>query len=81
MTEREMATCTGCGRAHDASSWRRLELVDRIARDRLAAVVTSWPAEIAVEVRRCNCGDLMARSRAAPPGAGGPTPSYFGSSG
>jgi hypothetical protein len=65
MTESDVATCAGCGHAHDAASWRRLELVDRIARERLAAVVTTWPDGISVEVRRCTCGDLMARNRAA----------------
>jgi hypothetical protein len=65
MTERAVATCAGCGHAHDASAWRLLELVDRIARERLTEVVTTWPDELTVEVRRCTCGGLMARRRAA----------------
>jgi hypothetical protein len=57
-----LAPCASCGRAHAISAWRRLELVDRIEQDRLAMVVTSWPLEVAIEVRRCTCGELMART-------------------
>jgi hypothetical protein len=67
MTESLVATCAGCGHAHDAAAWRRLALVDRFALDRLTEVVTIWPAGMAIEVRRCTCGGLMARRRAARP--------------
>jgi hypothetical protein len=56
-----LATCNACGHARGAAEWGRLELVDRLVEDRLAAVVTSWPARTAIEVRRCTCGELMAR--------------------
>jgi hypothetical protein len=56
-----LATCHGCGHARDSTEWGRLELVDRLAHERLAAVVTSWPVQVTIEVRRCTCGELMAR--------------------
>jgi hypothetical protein len=58
-----LETCNGCGRAHDVAGWRRLELVDRLADERLTQVVTSWQNEVIIEVRRCACGELMARKR------------------
>jgi hypothetical protein len=60
-----LATCNACGHARSDVEWGRLELVERLARDRLADVVTTWPAEATIEVRRCSCGELMARMGAS----------------
>jgi hypothetical protein len=56
-----VATCSFCGRSHDATEWRALELVDRIGRDRLDDVVTDWPHDSSIEIRLCPCGKPMAR--------------------
>jgi hypothetical protein len=52
-----------CGRAYDESEWAELELLDRIEGQRLLALVTVWPCERAIEVRRCaGCRAPLART-------------------
>lgn len=41
--------------------WQSLELVERIASDKVREFVTIWPADRAIEVRRCACGLPIAR--------------------
>jgi hypothetical protein len=53
--------CRRCGEVHDADAWRRFELLDQIESERLCALVTNWPDDIVIEVRRCACGEVTAR--------------------
>jgi hypothetical protein len=62
------ARCSRCDLTFDAHFWGELELVDRIASERVRAFVTSWADDAAIEVRRCACGQIMARTRRAQPG-------------
>ena len=57
------ARCGRCGRAYDDGEWRALDVLDRIEGRRLEAIVTAWPLERSVEVRRCAaCGNSIART-------------------
>ena len=57
--------CGRCGRGFDDDAWRALDVVERIDGPRLEAIVTAWPEERAVEVRRCtSCGTAIARTAA-----------------
>jgi hypothetical protein len=48
--------------------WRELELVERLACERVREIVTAWPDDTTIEVRRCRCGHVIARKseRASP---------------
>jgi hypothetical protein len=52
--------------AYDARAWRGFELVEQIAGERLRAFVTSWPDDAVIEVRRCACGQVVARKSRRP---------------
>jgi hypothetical protein len=53
--------CSLCGRLLEAQAWRDLELVERIASERVREFVTSWADDTTIEVRRCACGRAIAR--------------------
>jgi len=55
------ARCSHCGRAFEPDSWRALELVERIADERMRDFVTNWRDEVTIEARRCTCGRVIAR--------------------
>jgi DNA-directed RNA polymerase subunit N (RpoN/RPB10) len=55
------ARCSQCGLAFEANSWHELELVERIADERVRDFVTSWRDDVMIEVRRCTCGRVIAR--------------------
>ena len=38
-----------------------LELVERIDGERVREILTSWPDAAVIEVRRCTCGQVVAR--------------------
>ena len=59
--------CSRCGVALDARGWGRLELVERVAPERVQEHVTSWPSGTTIEVRKCPCGTALAR-KAEPQG-------------
>jgi hypothetical protein len=59
--EGAQARCRHCGEVHDVDAWREFELLDQIESERLCALVTSWPDEAVIEVRRCTCGEVAAR--------------------
>lgn len=56
---RDGVRCACCGRTSD---WSALDVVQRLETDTLAALVTRWPDELSVEVRRCECGRSIART-------------------
>ncbi len=55
------ASCSRCGVGCDAQAWREFELVERVASERLQEFVTIWPDDTVIEVRRCACGQVVAR--------------------
>jgi hypothetical protein len=57
-----MHECCGCNAQYDASTWRRLALVETLAPDHLRDLFTEWPwsREATLEVRRCTCGVTLA---------------------
>jgi hypothetical protein len=55
------ARCTQCGLAFEADAWHALELVERIADERVRDLVTNWRDEATIEARRCRCGRVLAR--------------------
>jgi hypothetical protein len=57
----KLTTCARCGRSFEVDAWSDLELVQRIGAERVWALVTRWPSEKAIEVRRCGCGFDMGR--------------------
>ncbi len=59
------ARCSGCGAAFETHAWRRLELVERVGPERVREVLTTWPDDVIVEVRRCLCGRALARKARA----------------
>jgi len=61
--------CSRCGVVFDETAWRALVLVERIASERVRALVTTWQSDVSIEVRRCRvCGDRIARKhRLSPP--------------
>jgi hypothetical protein len=59
--------CGRCRREYNFDAWERLELVEWMAADAIRGLVTSWPQEIAIEVRRCRaCGAPIARKNTRP---------------
>jgi hypothetical protein len=56
-----MAICGHCGATLPAPVWRELELVDHVTQGRVRAIVTRWPDDAGIEVRRCRCGHPLAR--------------------
>jgi hypothetical protein len=58
------APCSACGLA--TAAWDELELVERIVSERVQELVTSWPDAEAIEVRRCPCGQIIARKSRRP---------------
>jgi hypothetical protein len=58
--------CIRCALALDPSAWRDLELVERIASERVRELVNGWPEGATVEVRRCTCGHVIARKAELP---------------
>jgi hypothetical protein len=57
--------CGRCGAAFEEQAWRRLELVERVAAERVRELVTRWPDETGIDVRRCVCGRALARKATA----------------
>ena len=54
--------CGSCGREHTSELWRRLAVVQRINATRVRGHVTSWPGDVAIEIRLCpSCGGPIAR--------------------
>jgi len=57
------AICAHCGRVYDGRSFDALDLVDRLRHEHLRDLLVQWPwAEgTELEVRRCACGERLAR--------------------
>jgi hypothetical protein len=56
--------CGRCRREYALDSWERLELIEWMVADTIRRLVTSWPREVAIEIRRCSvCGALIARKK------------------
>jgi hypothetical protein len=62
-------SCSQCGAAFEKLAWRKLELVERVALERVRELVTIWPEGTAIEVRLCVCGRPLARKAASESGA------------
>jgi hypothetical protein len=60
-TGNAQAPCSRCGVAFEPRAWRTFELVEQIASDRVREFVTIWPDHAVIEVRRCACGQIIAR--------------------
>ena len=56
-----MACCGQCGRSNSPATWHRLPLVEVLSGERLHDNVTRWPCDTCVEIRRCECGQPIAR--------------------
>jgi hypothetical protein len=67
------AACSRCGMDCDVQAWRGLDLVERVASDRVREFVTIWPDDTVIEVRRCACGQLIARKSSGPVGCSSAT--------
>ena len=57
----DATNCARCGRAIDARAWRALSLVERVVPERVREHLTTWPSGAEIEVRRCACGQTLAR--------------------
>lgn len=58
----DLGRVCACGRQYDGSHWSTLPVTARLAAKELASIVTSWPAELVVEVRTCaDCGRAISR--------------------
>jgi hypothetical protein len=53
--------CCRCGLEVDSGAWPELALVEQIEGERIREHVTSWPDYAVIEVRRCACGQEIAR--------------------
>jgi hypothetical protein len=53
--------CGRCGATLEENAWAGLELVDHLSPGHVRAIVTHWPDEAGIEVRRCRCGGAVAR--------------------
>jgi hypothetical protein len=63
-TDARIAICGRCGATLGADSWDALELVEHLSPGNVRALVTRWPGEAGIEVRRCTCGSPLARKAA-----------------
>jgi hypothetical protein len=54
--------CGRCGLSCSDPAWFEFELLERMASDRIRELVTRWPDQAAIEVRRCTCGHVIART-------------------
>ncbi|MGO9834164.1 MAG: hypothetical protein ACLP1X_08120 [Polyangiaceae bacterium] len=52
---------------YDANAWREFQLVDRMTSEQVREFVTNWPDCAEIEVRRCACGQVIARKSGCPP--------------
>jgi hypothetical protein len=53
--------CVACSAVHHAKSWQALPVAARLGAHEVSRNVVDWPEGMLVEVRRCTCGQLMAR--------------------
>ncbi len=68
VSSRPVCSPTACGRCGaflEAQAWCELELLARVAPERVRELVTSWPEDTSIEVRRCACGCELARKTTA----------------
>ncbi|AKU93837.1 hypothetical protein AKJ09_00501 [Labilithrix luteola] len=68
MRSRAQRACA-CGRHYDIEAWAALPLITRLTADDVAALVSSWPAHVVIEVRACarcsrQCSRLVERNEA-----------------
>jgi hypothetical protein len=64
VSSRSVSSPTACGRCGaplEAKAWCELELLACVAPERVRELVTSWPDDTSIEVRRCACGCELAR--------------------
>lgn len=52
LRRRSQRACS-CGRYYDNEAWAALRLITRLTAHDVAAIVTSWPVDLVVEVRVC----------------------------
>ena len=61
-----MHRCGRCRAEYGEDAWRALECVDRIVAARVRGLVTVWPDDVVVDIRRCRaCGGAIARKQPA----------------
>jgi hypothetical protein len=58
---KRLEECGRCGVAYDADEWCEFQLVDRMTSEQVREFVTNWPDYMVIEVRRCACGQVIAR--------------------
>jgi hypothetical protein len=64
LARERVKRCGRCRREYNLDAWDRLELIEWMAADAIRALVTSWPQEVAIEVRRCRaCQAPIARKK------------------
>jgi hypothetical protein len=57
--------CGRCRREYAEAVWGSLELVERLVAAHIRGMVTSWPDDVAIEIRRCHaCQAVIARKSA-----------------
>jgi hypothetical protein len=57
--------CGRCRREYAEAVWGSLELVERLVPARIRSMVTSWPDDVAIDIRRCHaCQGVIARKSA-----------------
>ena len=55
--------CSSCRAAYGDESWDALPLVERLGRDQVAHLMSTWPwpSDDVIEVRHCRCGATLVR--------------------
>ncbi len=59
-------TCGACCKTYDEAAWRALAVSERIEPPEVRRVLSHWPDDLLIEVRRCKgCGRTIAAKRNA----------------
>jgi hypothetical protein len=54
-------TCGHCRASVPSEAWDTLPLVTRVDHEVVCTFIRDWPIERVIEVRRCSCGEEIAR--------------------
>ena len=63
LQARRRTTCGKCQAGYDGARWRSLVLLEELRHDQLGDILSAWPwqLDVVLEVRRCRCGQPVAR--------------------
>jgi hypothetical protein len=57
--------CQSCRASYESGAWGALPIVAEVAPNEVRSMVEDWPSGLLVRVRRCACGQPMARKERA----------------